>query len=65
MDLKKHPNAFCADCGTEKRYDPVHDAIYCELCNKWLEEKCDDSGCEYCAGRPEKPSSTLGFSDVG
>jgi len=65
MDVEKHPNAFCANCGTEKRYDPVYDAIYCELCNKWLEEICDDPNCRYCNGRPAKPSASFEIPDVG
>ena len=56
MDLKKHPNAFCETCGSEKLYNKKHDALYCELCNKWIEEKCSDPKCEFCQNRPKKPS---------
>jgi hypothetical protein len=56
MDLNENPNFLCTTCGSEKCYNSTHDAIYCELCNKWLEEKCNDPGCKYCAGRPDKPS---------
>lgn len=55
MDLKKS-NAFCKACDSEKKYSHKYDADYCELCNKWLEEKCNVSECDYCSHRPEKPS---------
>jgi uncharacterized protein (DUF1778 family) len=32
------------------------DAYYCPVCNEWLERRCDDPTCEFCAGRPERPS---------
>jgi NADH pyrophosphatase NudC (nudix superfamily) len=49
-------NRFCPDCGGEKQYSSKVDTYYCELCNKWLEEKCTDPECHYCTTRPEKPS---------
>jgi hypothetical protein len=48
------PN-FCSTCGSEKQYNDEYDSYYCELCNKWLEEKCNDSECGFCTTRPEKP----------
>ena len=53
----------CNECGSEIQYNEQHDAHYCELCNKWLEEACGDEECEYCWGRPRKPSQCI--SDVG
>lgn len=32
-----------------------YDAYYCETCNKWLEDKCDDPTCEFCINRPVTP----------
>jgi transcription initiation factor TFIIIB Brf1 subunit/transcription initiation factor TFIIB len=53
MHLSKNT---CPTCGSEKSYSNKYDAYFCELCNVWLEEKCTDSGCEFCAIRPNKPS---------
>lgn len=49
-------SSFCKDCGSEKQYSNKYDAYFCELCNKWLEEKCSDPDCEFCTKRPELPS---------
>ncbi len=62
MDLKLNGN-FCSGCGSEVKYNNRYDAYYCELCNQWLEVKCNDPECEYCPERPNKPSQCV--SDVG
>jgi hypothetical protein len=31
------------------------DARYCIDCNAWIEPKCGDPSCEFCANRPEHP----------
>lgn len=54
---------FCRKCSSEKQYNAEYDAIYCELCNEWLERTCDDPECEYCSTRPAKPSQCI--SNVG
>lgn len=59
MDIKKNKSSWCPKCSSEKQYNDQYDAYYCELCNQWLEEKCYDVKCEYCAERPEKPSQCL------
>jgi hypothetical protein len=46
----------CPNCNSERQYSNKYDAYYCELCNIWLEEKCEDEGCDFCVERPEKPS---------
>jgi hypothetical protein len=46
-------------CGSECKYNEHFDAHYCQKCDEWLEEKCNDQECKYCAERPEKPSSSL------
>jgi hypothetical protein len=56
MDIK---NYQCPNCGSEKQYNSKYDSYYCELCNKWLEEKCADEGCIFCSKRPEKPSKEI------
>jgi hypothetical protein len=51
MDI--NPN-YCS-CGSKKSYSQEYDAYYCDSCNVWLEDKCNDLECEYCPGRPEQP----------
>lgn len=43
------------NCNHKKVLNKQYDAFYCELCNKWLEKKCDDPNCEFCKQRPDKP----------
>ena len=38
-----------------KEYSEQYDAYYDAETNQWLESKCDDPYCDYCADRPEKP----------
>ncbi|MEK6800531.1 MAG: hypothetical protein AABY05_01230 [Nanoarchaeota archaeon] len=45
----------CPECGTKTCYSEKYDTTFCSKCNKWLEDCCNDSGCEFCAQRPEKP----------
>jgi hypothetical protein len=49
-------------CENTQKYSTEYDCYYCEECNKWLEDKCDDPNCEYCKARPKTPDnvSTLG-----
>lgn len=35
------------------------DSYYCLVCDKWLEDKCKDKGCEFCVDRPTKPSMAV------
>ena len=37
-------------------YCEVHDATYDPALDEWLDGTCSDPNCEYCVGRPEKPS---------
>jgi len=39
----------------KKIYSEEYDAYYDEDTNEWLEEVCDDTNCEFCMNRPEKP----------
>lgn len=39
-----------------KRLNEKYDAYYNDKKDIWLEEKCDDSNCEFCKNRPSKPS---------
>jgi hypothetical protein len=51
MDL--NPN-YC-ECDNKKSYSEEYDCYYCESCNKWSEDKCDDPTCEFCIKRPVTP----------
>jgi hypothetical protein len=53
MDLEKHS---CPKCKGIKNYSKEYDAYYCEKCNAWLEDVCDDPKCEYCVNRPKNPN---------
>ncbi len=61
MDLKSK----CLDCGAERQYNYTHDTYFCSTCNKWLEETCDDEECEFCWGRPPKPSDYQPVQELG
>lgn len=43
-------------CGSALTRSERWDAYYCPVCNEWLEGRCDDPACEFCAGRPERPT---------
>jgi hypothetical protein len=36
-------------------YSEEYDAYYNPATNEWIESKCDDPTCEFCANRPERP----------
>ncbi len=46
----------CPQCGSPNKYSAEYDTYYCEKCNLWLEEKCDDPTCQYCNKRPNYPN---------
>jgi hypothetical protein len=50
------PKCECGKDATDSGYITKYDAHYCTACDKWLVATCGDPECEYCAGRPEKPS---------
>lgn len=43
-------------CGTLVDYSHPYDAKFCRRCDRWLETRCSDRGCEFCAKRPTRPS---------
>lgn len=45
----------CPHCGVAAERSEEHDAYYCPACNRWLEGKCGDPGCEFCSERPPRP----------
>jgi len=46
----------CPGCGGPIYRKAKHDGEYCPECDVWLVGTCSDPECEYCVGRPEKPS---------
>lgn len=56
IDLKVNMSSKCETCESEIQYSEKYDTYFCELCNTWLESKCDDPECDYCVNRPAKPS---------
>lgn len=47
----------CERCVSDLLYCDVHDAYFCPICDRWIEDVCGDPGCTYCPGRAMKPSS--------
>lgn len=43
-------------CGTLADYSPLYDAVFCQPCDRWLETRCSDKSCEFCAKRPRRPT---------
>jgi len=54
-NLKTMPYA-CPHCGKPSSYNCKYDAYFCKSCDEWLEAKCGNQYCEFCASRPDKPS---------
>lgn len=55
MDIKVTPKQ-CPKCNMGRSYCKEHDAYFCSTCDEWLEDACRDPSCEFCPGRPDKPS---------
>ena len=45
----------CCVAINKKKYSEKYDAYFNVKANKWLEEKCSDTECEYCKDRPDRP----------
>jgi hypothetical protein len=45
-----HPDAV--------KRNEYYDAMFCKVCDSWLEDRCDDPRCNFCPQRPEKPSES-------
>lgn len=48
--------SVCPHCGGKAWMSRRYDALFCPVCDIWLEEPCASPVCEYCAQRPERPS---------
>jgi len=48
-------NQACSACGTQRVFFDDFAAFFCPACNRWLEDGCDDSLCNFCSRRPAVP----------
>jgi hypothetical protein len=46
----------CLVCWEKTEHNEQYDAFFCKKCDEWKEIGCNDPTCEFCPGRPEKPS---------
>lgn len=46
----------CDKCSEILFYDSEFDSIYCQFCDVWKNDLCNDDKCLYCILRPQKPS---------
>ena len=53
MDLNKE---VCPKCGVDKTYSKKYDSYYCQPCNEWLDDICNDRECLFCRTRPVTPN---------
>lgn len=51
-----HVPKIVHNCAHPRSYSARWDAYYCSECDKWFEGVCGDPDCEFCRGRPERPS---------
>lgn len=49
----------CETCGEYHIFLFEFDAICCPVCNIWIDEKCGDPQCYFCAARPDTPAEGL------
>jgi hypothetical protein len=54
---------ICHECNTYSIRIDKFDAYACKKCMIWLEDKCNDSKCEFCCVRPETPKD-VNWKDV-
>lgn len=52
---KEELRDFCNDCFEPLSYHEKYDTCFCEPCNAWKEDDCNDPTCEYCKIRPDRP----------
>ena len=55
--IRHRPHCTRHDVAVVGKYSELRDAYYCELCSRWLSDKCNNLNCKYCKDRPDKPSS--------
>lgn len=52
----KHVPKIVHNCTHPRQYSARYDSYYCERCDAWVEARCGDPDCEFCRGRPDRPS---------
>jgi hypothetical protein len=52
----KHTPKITHNCVHPRQYSQKYDAYFCAKCDVWVESRCGDPDCEFCRGRPDKPS---------
>lgn len=50
--------------GHEWVFSETWDAMWCNQC-KWIESKCSDENCEFCAKRPDEYDPLVDIHPVG
>ena len=45
-------------CGELADFLYTYDAEFCPRCDRWLDTRCGDAGCEFCGNRPKRPSTS-------
>lgn len=48
---------ICRWCDALAAYSLRHMAAYCDVCDVWLQLRCEDLECGYCRDRPVVPSA--------
>lgn len=56
MKSDANGNYICEACGSVLILDYTYDSYFCESCDTWAENKCNDEHCLFCVDRPDKPS---------
>lgn len=46
---------ICNRCGQATEMNHDFDALFCRGCNRWIESKCSNPDCQFCARRPARP----------
>ncbi len=64
IDIERSPYT-CPKCGRRSKLCLRYDAYYCPACDIWLEPVCGSERCEFCAGRPQRPSQVADASGEG
>ena len=48
--------SICDACGVTGKYNKQFDSYYCEDCNIWINNFCQDVPCDFYINRPKTPN---------